>query len=78
MKVFGVIFKDGHKTYDFLGEDDLKKDDYVIVETEKGLQYAKINADYTKEKEVNDNLNTFKAIKLPRTITKTRTNCSNT
>mgnify|MGYP003191003992 FL=1 len=56
MKVFGVIFKDGHKTYDFLGEDDLKKDDYVIVETEKGLQYAKINADYTKEKEVNDNL----------------------
>ena len=55
MKVFGVIFKDGHKTYDFLGEDDLKKDDYVIVETEKGLQYAKINAVYL-EKEVNDNL----------------------
>ena len=55
MKVFGVIFKDGHKTYDFKGDDDLKKDDYVIVETDKGLQYAKINAVYL-EKEVNDNL----------------------
>ena len=55
MKVFGVIFKDGHKTYDFLGDDDLKKDDYVIVETDKGLQYAKINAVYL-EKEESDNL----------------------
>lgn len=46
MKVFGVIFKDGHKTYNFKGDDELKKDDYVIVETDKGLQYAKINAIY--------------------------------
>lgn len=55
MKVYGVIFKDGHKTYSFQGNDEFKKDDYVIVETDKGLQYAKINAVYD-DKENNENL----------------------
>ena len=42
MKVFGVIFKDGHKTYDFKDDDDLKKDDYVIVESDSSLSWAEI------------------------------------
>ena len=41
-KVYGVVFKDGTKTYFFKGEDTYKIGDYVIVDTEKGLQYAKI------------------------------------
>ena len=41
-KVYGVIFKEGSKTYFFRGYEDYRKDDYVIVDTEKGLQYAKI------------------------------------
>ena len=41
-KVYGVVFKDGSKTYFFKGNDSYKKDDYVVVDTEKGLQYAKV------------------------------------
>ena len=41
-KVYGIIFKDGSKTYFFKGNDSYKKEDYVMVDTEKGLQYAKI------------------------------------
>ena len=43
MKVYSVIFKENAKSYYFNGEDNLKIDDKVIVETEKGLQYGKIN-----------------------------------
>ena len=38
----GVVFKDGSKTYCFKGNDSDEKDDYVVVDTEKGLQYAKV------------------------------------
>ena len=41
-KVYGVIFKDGNKTYNFLGDEGYLKNDYVIVETEKGIQYGKV------------------------------------
>ena len=41
-KVYGVVFKDGSKTYFFKGNDSYEKDDYVVVDTEKGLQYAKV------------------------------------
>ena len=41
-KVYGIIFKDGSKTYFFKGNDSYKKEDYVVVDTEKGLQYARI------------------------------------
>lgn len=41
-KVYGIVFKDGTKTYFFKGEESYKKDDYVVVDTEKGLQYAKV------------------------------------
>ncbi len=43
MKVYGIIFKDGNKTYNFKSELTLKKDDKVIVDTDKGLQYAKVS-----------------------------------
>ena len=53
--VYGVIFKDGTKTYFFKGKDSFKNGDYVIVDTEKGLQYAKIVQDLGK-KEVDGDL----------------------
>ena len=43
MKLYSVIFKTQGKNYYFLSSDDYKINDYVIVETEKGLQYGKIN-----------------------------------
>jgi len=49
MKVFSVIFKENGKSYFFNGEDNYVVDDYVIVETEKGLQYGKINAIISEE-----------------------------
>lgn len=46
-KVYGVIFKDGGKNYYFKCDLDLNNGDYVIVETEKGLQFAKITQQIT-------------------------------
>lgn len=42
MKLYSVIFKNNGKNYYFNGEDDYNIKDYVIVETEKGLQYGEI------------------------------------
>jgi len=44
MKLYSVIFKSHGKSYYFNGEDSLKVNDSVIVETEKGQQYGQINA----------------------------------
>ena len=43
MKLYSVIFKDNGKDYYFNGDDNLKKGDYVIVETERGEQFGEIN-----------------------------------
>lgn len=43
MKLYSVIFKINGKSYYFKSEDEYKINDYVIVETERGLQYGKIN-----------------------------------
>lgn len=43
MKLYSVIFKSHGKSYYFKSEEILKIDDFVIVETEKGLQYGQIN-----------------------------------
>lgn len=43
MKIFSVIFKNSGKSYFFKGDNDFTIDDKVIVETERGLQYGKIN-----------------------------------
>lgn len=53
MKVYSVIFKNNGKNYYFVSEDEYKTNDYVIVETERGEQYGKING--VLEKASNDN-----------------------
>lgn len=54
-EIVGVTFKDnGGRVYYFSPNDvELKKGDSVIVETEKGLQIAKISTDIHKEKKEN-------------------------
>lgn len=42
MNIYEVIFKEKGKKYYFSSELDIKNDAAVIVETEKGLQYAKV------------------------------------
>lgn len=42
MKLYSVIFKKNNRKYYFASEDEYNIDDYVIVETEKGLQYGKV------------------------------------
>lgn len=44
MRLYSVIFKSHGKSYYFNGDKALNINDYVIVETEKGLQYGQINA----------------------------------
>ena len=41
-KVYGVTFKDSNKAYNFIADNDYVMDSFVIVNTEKGLQYGKI------------------------------------
>lgn len=43
MNLCGVVFKDNGKVYNFLSNDiNINKNDYVIVETEKGQQLGKV------------------------------------
>lgn len=49
MKVYSVIFKTNGKGYHFNGEDNYEIGDYVIVETEKGMQYGQINKIISEE-----------------------------
>lgn len=44
-KIYRVLFKDSGKTYNFKYDGDLNKDEYVIVDTENGLQYGKIDCE---------------------------------
>ena len=43
MKLYSVIFKDNGKGYYFINKDELSVGSNVIVETERGIQYGKIN-----------------------------------
>ncbi len=58
MKVYSVAFKINGKGYHFKSEKDYDVNDYVIVETEKGLQYGKIikilddGVDYSNFKDI--------------------------
>lgn len=58
MNVYGIVFKDGNKTYNFKSDLSLKKEDKVIVDTDKGLQYAKVSKIIDNE----DNFDTLKEI----------------
>ena len=58
-KIYGVVFKEGGKAYNFIGEDGIEINSAVIVETEKGNQYGKV----TKiNLESNSNMNNIKNI----------------
>ena len=46
MKVYSVLFKDSNKAYNFKSDEDFKIGDLVIVDTEKGIQMAKITRMY--------------------------------
>lgn len=43
MRLYSVVFKINGKGYYYNGEDSYAVDDRVIVETERGLQYGKVN-----------------------------------
>lgn len=53
-KIYGVVFKDNGKVYNFSGSNEYNIGDYVIVETEKGYQYGKIVT--SEEKTNNDKI----------------------
>ncbi|MBO4600878.1 MAG: hypothetical protein J5634_01420 [Bacilli bacterium] len=42
MKIYGLTFVDKGKAYNFKSNLDLKKDDLVVVESDKGVQVAKV------------------------------------
>ncbi len=59
-KVFGIEFKRNSKAYNFVSDiDDIKLDDYVIVDTEKGYQYGKV---VKINIEIKGNINNLKPI----------------
>ena len=41
-KVYSVVFKDSNKSYNFKFDGDIANNEYVIVDTENGLQYGKV------------------------------------
>lgn len=50
MEIYGVVFKDNGKIYDFYNDvNDISLNDYVIVETEKGEQIGKLVSITRKE-----------------------------
>lgn len=59
-KIYGIVFKDNGKIYNFLGYNlDVTIDSKVIVETEKGLQIAKVVEIF---EDSNTNINNLKSI----------------
>ena len=42
MKIYSIVYKDQGKKYNFQSEEELNINDYVIVETERGQQFAKV------------------------------------
>lgn len=60
MKIYGINYHDNGKVYNFKSDIELEKNDLVIVETDKGLQVAKIV--YKKEKSKDINIKELKPI----------------
>lgn len=64
MKIVGVKFDVGGRTYFFDSVDvNVRKNDYVIVETEKGLQYGQV-VNFIDEGEYNNKLELKKIIRI--------------
>ncbi len=62
MKLYSVMFKKNGKKYFFTGSEEYAVDDYVIVETEKGLQYGQITNILEDEPKDSDNEREYKEI----------------
>ena len=60
MKIYGITFVDNGKAYNFKSDLNLKKDDLVVVESDKGTQVAKVV--YIKEVSDNENISEIKSI----------------
>lgn len=61
IKFYGVSFKNEGKVYIFKSEAEYCKNDYVIVTTEKGLQYGKVNF-LINQDEITINIDTIKEV----------------
>ncbi len=51
-KVYSIAFKDNGKNYNFKSSEDYQKGDYVIVDTDNGLQYGKVQAEINYKGEI--------------------------
>lgn len=60
MKIYGLVFHDNGKVYNFKSQIDFVKGDLAVVETDKGYQIAKVN--YVKDVTKNINIDEIKSI----------------
>ena len=60
MKIYGLVFHDNGKVYNFKSQVEFEKGDLAVVETDKGYQIAKVS--YVKEPTKDINLNELKPI----------------
>lgn len=60
MKIYGLTYYDNGKVYNFKADFELSKNDLVVVETDKGLQAAKVN--YVKDPKDSESIREIKPI----------------
>lgn len=60
MKIYGLIYHDNGKVYNFKSQLELNKNDLVVVETDKGYQIAKVS--YIKDAHDDINIDELKSI----------------
>lgn len=60
MKIYGLVFHDNGKVYNFKSQEEFNKSDLAVVETDKGYQIAKVA--YVKEISKDTNINEIKPI----------------
>ena len=76
MKVYSVVFKANGKNYYFKGTDEYKINDYVVVETDKGLQYGRIFSIVNTEEDLNKYKNIVRKANASDTKEYYNSNCS--
>ncbi|MBE6140074.1 MAG: stage 0 sporulation protein [Firmicutes bacterium] len=72
-KIYSVVFKDGGKGYYFKSELNIQENNYVIVETEKGMQLGKVNKVNVKSND-DENLKSIIRIATKKDYEKHQTN----
>lgn len=60
MKIYGLVFHDNGKVYNFKSKDEFSKGDLAVVETDKGYQIAKVS--YVKDVTKDVNIEEIKSI----------------